>query len=61
MQDRIVEEIHKIREAIANRFGNDLHAICDDARRRQAISNRNIVDLSDSKAKPPSETPKKVG
>jgi hypothetical protein len=33
--DPIVEEVHQIRAAISERFGNDLRAICDDARQRQ--------------------------
>ena len=43
--DPIVEEIHAIREAIGNRFNNDLMAICDDARKRQAQSPRRVVKL----------------
>lgn len=30
--DPIVEEIHRVREAIAARFNNDLGALCEDAR-----------------------------
>ena len=43
--DPIVEEVHQTREAIAKRFGNDLRAICDDARRRQASGGRKPVRL----------------
>ena len=35
MKDPIIEEIHKIRIEYAARFNNDLHAICQDARRKQ--------------------------
>ena len=43
--DPIVEEIHAIRDAIAKRFDNDLRAICDDARRRQASIKQRPVTL----------------
>jgi hypothetical protein len=32
-QDPLVTEIHKIREQIAQAHGNDIHAICEAARR----------------------------
>ena len=32
-QDPLVAEIHKIREQIAQAHGNDIHAICEAARR----------------------------
>ncbi|MEZ5534558.1 MAG: hypothetical protein R3F02_02935 [Thiolinea sp.] len=41
--DPIVEEIHKIREAHAEKFDNDLHKICEDARLRQQRENRTVV------------------
>jgi hypothetical protein len=44
-EDPIVEEVHRIREAIAGRFNNDLQAIADDAKRRQAESARDTVAL----------------
>jgi hypothetical protein len=62
MNDPIVEQIHKTREAIARRFGNDLHAICEDARQRQAASGRKTVDRSgatETKVQP--QVPKKAG
>lgn len=37
-QDRIVEEIHRIRAEYAEQFNNDIHAICEDARKKQAKS-----------------------
>lgn len=43
--DPIVEEVHRIREAIAGKFNNDLQAIADDARRRQCDSARDTVAL----------------
>jgi hypothetical protein len=32
-QDPIIEEIHQTRQQIAEAFGNDMHAICEAARR----------------------------
>jgi len=32
VKNTILEEIHKIRQDYAERFGNDLHAICQHAR-----------------------------
>jgi len=32
----IIEELHALRRRYAERFGDDLHAICEDARRKQA-------------------------
>jgi hypothetical protein len=39
----IIEELHELRRRHAERFGNDLHAICEDARRGQAEQGRPIV------------------
>lgn len=39
----IIEELHELRRRHAERFGNDLHAICEDARRRQAEQGRLVV------------------
>lgn len=36
--DPILDEIHRTRREICERFGGDLHAILDDARKRQAAS-----------------------
>ena len=41
--DPIVEQVHRVREVIARRFGDDLHAICEDARRRSKESGRETV------------------
>jgi hypothetical protein len=38
----IVEEIRRARRAYAEQFDNDLHAICEDLRRRERESNREI-------------------
>ncbi len=45
-QDQIVEEIHRIREAYAKSFGDDLDAIFEDLRHKEAISGREVVNLS---------------
>ena len=42
-QDPIVEEIHRIREEHAKKFNYDLHAICEDIRKKQAQSFRKVV------------------
>ena len=43
--DPIVAEIRKIRELRAAHFGFDIRAIVDDAQRRDACSDRQIVRL----------------
>ncbi len=40
IDDPIVNEIRQIRRAIAERFNNDLHAICEDLRREERESDR---------------------
>jgi hypothetical protein len=41
--DPIVEEVHRIRAELLARFNGDLHALVEDARRRQAESGRPTV------------------
>ncbi len=38
--DPIIDEIHRTRRSIADRFGGDIRAILADARKRQAASGR---------------------
>ena len=38
--DTTIEEIHRTRERLAEKFGGDIKAILEDARRRQAASGR---------------------
>jgi hypothetical protein len=38
--DPVIEEIHRVRREISDRFGGDLRAIVEDARKRQAASGR---------------------
>ena len=40
--DTIIEEIHQTRRRIAEKFGYDIAAISEDARRRQAESGRPV-------------------
>jgi hypothetical protein len=40
INDPIVDEIRRTRRELAARFDNDLHAICEDIRRRERESNR---------------------
>jgi hypothetical protein len=42
-RDPIVEEIHRIRDEQARKFGYDLHAICEDIRKKQPTSGRPLV------------------
>ena len=41
-KDNTVEEIHRTRRQMAEKFGGDIAAILDDARKRQAASGRPI-------------------
>jgi hypothetical protein len=43
--DSVVEEVHKTRRVIAKRFGNNLQAIAEDARKRQLTGGRKSVNL----------------
>ncbi|HTU88624.1 MAG TPA: hypothetical protein VMF69_00870 [Gemmataceae bacterium] len=54
--DPIVEEIRKIREQLAARFGYDIRAIVKDAQARDAAGDREIVSLP---PRPPSDHPQK--
>lgn len=42
-QDPIVEEIHNIREEYAKKFNYDIHAICEDIRKMQAVRKNHIL------------------
>ena len=60
--DPIIEEIHRVREVIAERFDNDLHAICEEARRKQAASGEKTVTLPPRRIESPGAAPtKKAG
>ena len=45
MRDPIIEEIRTIRDAHANRFQFDLHAICEDLRKKEKTFGHPIVSL----------------
>jgi hypothetical protein len=45
MKDPIVEEVRKIRHAHAARFNFDLHAICEDLRRKERNCGHPLVTL----------------
>lgn len=45
-QDRIVEEIHRIREEYSRSFNHDLKALFADLQKQQAESGRKVVNLS---------------
>jgi len=42
INDPIIEEIRQIRHTYAAKFNHDLHAICDDLRRQERESDREI-------------------
>lgn len=50
-QDPIVEEIRRVRDEHAKKFGYDLHEICKDFRKKQAESGRKIVSRQPRKPK----------
>ena len=45
--DKTIAELHKIREQISDAFGGDIHAITEDARRRQEQSARRTVSYAE--------------
>ena len=53
--DSTIEEIHRTRERLAEKFGGDIRAILTDARQRQAASGRPAWSgPSANKPRPPS-------
>lgn len=44
-KDEVLEEIYKIREEHAKSFNYDLQAICDDLRKKQENSGRQIIKV----------------
>lgn len=53
-RDTTIEDIHATRRRIAEKFGHDLAAIVEDARKRQAASGHEIWR---PKPKPPAASP----
>jgi hypothetical protein len=43
--DPIIAEVRRTRDELARRFGNDLRAMVEDARKRQALGGRKVVAL----------------
>jgi len=41
-RDPVIEEIHRTRQQMAEKFGGDIEAMLEDARQRQAASGRPI-------------------
>lgn len=53
LNDPIVEEIRTYRRALTEPFGGDLHAICEDIRRRERGSDQEFVTYP---SRPPAST-----
>ncbi len=47
--ESLIDEIHRIRRAISDRFGGDIAAIAEDAAQRQAASNRPVWQSTTTK------------
>ncbi len=41
--DPIVEEIHRVRDEMAAKLGDDLHKICADIRKKEAASRQKAI------------------
>jgi hypothetical protein len=50
-KDLIVEEIRTYRDDYAKQFNYDIHAICQDMRKKQGQAGRKVVSLSPRPAK----------
>lgn len=48
-EDKILEEIHRIREEHAKAFNYDIRALCKDWQRRQAQGSKQFVTLTPAK------------
>ena len=59
--DSIIDEIHRVRAEIADRFHGDLKAICDDARARQTASGRKPVSMPPRRPQPRPSQAKRAG
>ena len=55
--DSPIDEIHKTRREISDRFGGDIFAIAEDAARRQAASNRPVWNPERGEQSQESEPP----
>jgi hypothetical protein len=55
-RDPVIDEIHRTRRQMAEKFGGDIAAILEDARKRQAASGRAVwLGPSSNKASNPTE------
>ena len=52
-RDTIIDEIHRTRERMAEKFGGDIAAILEDAQKRQTASGRAVWQSPSSK--PPTQ------
>lgn len=58
IEDEIVLEVRKVKEALAARFNYDVRAIAEDARKRQSSSGHKIVAIVPTRAKKRAKTGK---
>jgi hypothetical protein len=58
-RDPIIDEIHRTRERMAEKFGGDIAAILEDARKRQEASGRAVCQgpASNKASNPASKKP----
>lgn len=56
-QDPLVAEIHQIREQIAQAHGNDIHALCEAARRGELSRPQPVEPTSMAQQGAPADTP----
>ncbi len=52
LESEIVTEVRRIKRKLSERFGGDLHRMCEDARAHQAVSGRQIIDRSAARPRP---------
>ena len=52
-EEPIVDEVRKHRDKRAAKFGYDIHAIAEDARKREQESKRKVVSLVKHERQPP--------
>lgn len=50
-RDMTIADIHKTRQRISDAFGGDIHAITEDARKRQEQSGRHTVSYAETSNK----------
>ena len=46
--DTTIAEIHRTRQCVSDQFGGDIHAITEDARKRQERSGRQTVSYAET-------------